>query len=48
MLQGNVYSLGKKEFLLLFSAGPKATKEDSQYRVVYHKLNIEMNTLIKR
>lgn len=48
MLQGNVYSLDKKEILHLFLAGPKETKENLQFRVVYHKLNIEMNILIKR
>lgn len=48
MLQGNVYSLDKNEILHLFLAGPKETKEDLQFRVVYHKLNIEMNILIKR
>lgn len=48
MLQGNVYSLSKKEILLLFLAGPKETKEDLQFTGVYHKLNIEMNTMIKR
>lgn len=48
MLQGNVYSLDKNEILHLFLSGPKETKENLQFRVVYHKLNIEINILVKR
>lgn len=47
MFQGNVYSPDKKVTFLLFLTGPHETKENLQFKVVCHKINIELDILIK-
>lgn len=47
MFQGNAYSPDKNVTFLLFLTGPHETKENLQFNVVCHKINIELDILIK-